>query len=351
MAAVNPSLSSGSVRFLTGPLAGKTFYLSKPITTIGRDATNDIVVKGDQRVSRAHARIVWNNGTWAIEKLAPQNTVTVNQQQVQQSPISNNTTIGLGEDTTFLFLVRADVSDSVPIPAQPQPVQPLYTLPPQGSAPYPGVPPPQSPYPQPPSSPFGAGTGPQSTAGLPHMRTAGLVSGRPDETQIASPTAVGLPSLEVSSNIHGTRQAYPLTKEVINIGRDANNDIAIRDGSIVSGQHLQIIRENSQFVLIHPHPDRPRTLNGLLYQGRKIRGDEPFRKVLIRGDIFRIGDENGTLITFTFNDGTGTQQETLVPLKQTCLRWQRTQAIRRKQLHPCRRPQPQKDWQQQRHAA
>ncbi len=325
MAAVNPSPSSGSVRFLTGPLAGKTFYLSKPITTIGRDATNDIVVKGDQRVSRAHARIVWNNGTWAIEKLAPQNTVTVNQQQVQQAPISDNTTIGLGEDTTFLFLVRADISGPIPAPVQPQPVQPLYTLPPQAQAPYPGAPPPQasypsapppqSPYPQPPSSPLGAGTGPQSTAGLPHMRTAGLVSGRPDETQIASPTAVGLPSLEVSSNIHGTRQAYPLTKEVINIGRDANNDICIRDSSIVSGQHLQIIRENNQFVLIHPHPDRPRTLNGLLYQGRKIRGDEPFRKVLNRGDIFRIGDENGTLITLTFNDGTGTQQETLVPLK------------------------------------
>src|SRR6266581_8614328 len=137
---MNSSPSSGSVRFLTGPLTGKTFYLNKPITTIGRDATNDIVVKGDQRVSRSHARIVWNNGSWIIEKLAPQNSVTVNQQQVQQAPISDNTTIGLGEETTFLFLVRADISGSIPTPVQP--MKPVYTLPAQG--PYPGAPPPQS---------------------------------------------------------------------------------------------------------------------------------------------------------------------------------------------------------------
>lgn len=114
-----------------------------------------------------------------------------------------------------------------------------------------------------------------------------------DETQIA----YNLPSIKVSSNIHNTRQSYPLTKEVMNIGRDASNDIPIEDGNIVSSLHLQIIRQNGQFALIHPHPDRPRTLNGLLYQGRAIHGDEPFRKTLTNGDIFRIGDENGTLFS------------------------------------------------------
>src|SRR2546429_3527050 len=146
------------------------------------------------------------------------------------------------------------------------------------------------------------------------MRTTGL-NARPDETQIASPTSIGLPSLEVSSNIHGSRQSFPLVKDVINIGRDTKNDIVIREGSIISGQHLQIQRQGNQFVLIHPHPDRQGTVNGLLYQGRKIRGDEPFRKTLNRGDIFRIGDENGTLITLVFNDGTGTQQEILAPVR------------------------------------
>src|SRR5207245_2457152 len=83
--AVSNSPDTGSIKFLTGPLAGKTFQINKPITTIGRDATNDIVVKGDQKVSRSHARLIWHNGTWSIEKLALQNIVTVNQQQVQQT--------------------------------------------------------------------------------------------------------------------------------------------------------------------------------------------------------------------------------------------------------------------------
>lgn len=145
------------------------------------------------------------------------------------------------------------------------------------------------------------------------MHTSGL-GGRPDETQIASPLSIGIPTLEVSSNIHGAKQTYPLTRDVISIGRDTSNDISIRDGGIVSNQHIQIIKQGNQFVLIHPHPDKPRTLNGLLYQGRKIRGDESFRKTLAPGDIFRIGDENGTLITLTFNDGSGTQQQMLAPV-------------------------------------
>src|SRR5207248_3597682 len=42
---------------------------------------------------------------------------------------------------------------------------------------------------------------------------------------------------------------------------------------------------------------------------RHIPGNQPFRKVLTRGDIFRIGDEHGTLVTLTFNDGSGAVQE------------------------------------------
>ena len=241
-----------SIRFLSGPLAEQSFPIRKPIVTIGRGENNDIVVRSDQKVSRIHARLQWDGASWSVEKLAPQNTLSVNQQQVEQAAIGNNTTIGLSSDTTFLFLVEPGI------------VEPRFIA----------------------DSP-----------------------GSPDETQVA----YDLPSIEVSSNIHGTRQSYLLTKEVMNIGRDASNDIPIEDGGIVSSQHLQIIRQNGQFVLIHPHPDRPRTLNGLLYQGHAIRGDEPFRKTLARGDLFRIGDENGTLVTLTYTDGTGTQQEALLP--------------------------------------
>src|SRR2546421_7382667 len=95
-----------SIRYLSGPLAGQTFPIRQPSVTIGRGGTNDIVVAWDQKVSRTHARLVWQNGSWSIEKLTLQNTLTVNEQEVEQATITNNTTIRLGEDTSFLFLVE-----------------------------------------------------------------------------------------------------------------------------------------------------------------------------------------------------------------------------------------------------
>lgn len=138
----------------------------------------------------------------------------------------------------------------------------------------------------------------------------------PDQTQIASITSLGLPSLVISSNALGDKRPFILDKPIINIGRDATNDIIIND-RIVSGLHLRLIRRGNSFVLVHPNPDNPRqaTVNGLLYQGRKIRGDEQFSKPLVNGDVFRIGDENGTLITLTYSDGSGAAQDMLAPVK------------------------------------
>ena len=128
------------------------------------------------------------------------------------------------------------------------------------------------------------------------------------ETAIALFPVLDIPTLEVTDNTTGLQNIYPLTNEIINIGRDASNDIAIND-PMISKQHLQIVRENNQWVLIHPHPARQQTLNGLIYLGRTIQGDESFRKVLERGDVFRIGNVHGTLVTLTYNDGSGAPQE------------------------------------------
>ena len=140
------------------------------------------------------------------------------------------------------------------------------------------------------------------------------LSANPDQTQIARLPAIGIPSLEISSNTSNDKHAHALDKSVINIGRNVTNDIVITD-QFVSGLHLQIIRQGNSFVLIHPHPERKHTLNGLLYQGRKIRGDEHFRKVLARGDIFRIGSEGGSLVTLAYDDGSGEQYDELPPMR------------------------------------
>ena len=294
----NAPADSISIKFLSGPLAGQSVRVQKTTITLGRSAENDIAVRSDQKVSRTHARLYWNGSSWRIEKLAQSNTLTVNKQQVQEAAISNNTVIGLGGETTFLFLIEPGVIE----PASPR--QPAsFTVPQPSSSP--------PPLQMASSSPSQNQSTPLPVA-QPQQQSAKQSSGpiaRVGETQVA----FDLPSIEVSSNIHGARQSYLLVKDVINIGREANNDIAIKEGGIVSAQHLQIIRQDGQFVLIHPHPNRPRTLNGLLYQGQAIRGNEPFRKVLTNGDIFRIGDENGTLVTLVYNDGSGAQQEMLLP--------------------------------------
>lgn len=306
----------GSIQFVTGPLAGQTIPITRPITTIGRRETNDIVIENDPKVSRTHARLIWNNGNWMVEKLAAENTMTVNGQPAQQAAVYDKTRIGLGEDTSFVFYAYVGLPTvaSAPSSSHPQSFGPA--APPRETQPaFPPTPGQQQPFPpsvsqsrqsQPIAPPFQYNQPPVSMSNL------GGVS--PDGTVIAPQSATDGPSIEISSNTYSGRQTYPLKKDVINLGRDASNDIIVND-RIVSGFHLQIVRRGSQFELIHPHPHRPQTLNGLLYQGRKIRGDEPFRKILTRGDIFRIGDENGTLITLTFNDGSGQVEETVAPMQ------------------------------------
>src|SRR2546421_4858639 len=290
-----PALSS--IKFLTGPLAGSVFQIHKPATTIGRDPGNDIVILDDRKVSRFHARLLWQNDSWSIERHPKASIITVNSQNIaQQAALFDNTIIGLGEDTTFLFLLTDDQQESAlfddidtqTLSHRPPPVKPpLYPPPPPTPTPY---------YPPPSMRRF---TGPIS---------------RPDATQITPLSTLGIPSLELSSNNSNEKQTFALDKQVINIGRDNTNDIVINDQT-VSGLHVQIVRQGNALILVHPHPDRKKTVNGLFYQGRKIRGNELFRQTLTHGDIFRIGDENGSFVTLTYNDGSGLQQEALPPVK------------------------------------
>ncbi|HZR42825.1 MAG TPA: FHA domain-containing protein [Ktedonobacteraceae bacterium] len=307
-----------SIKFLSGPLEGKTFSIKKSTITIGRDLTNDIVVRNDPKVSRMHARLLYKDGEWGIERLSQSSFVSINQQKVQQAQIEHNSIIRLGEDSSFVFLMSTAEQDLQSPVEQTlaEAGQTVLRAPKQ-------VPSPQSevqPVPEHEGLPLNAAqTLPPShkhdhpvSSAQEEGVTAQLsgLEGRPDATQIASLSTIGLPSIEVTSYSHSEKKTHVLAKPVINIGRDATNDIIIND-RIVSGLHLRIVRQGNAFVLIHPHPDRPKTLNGLLYQGRKIRGDEQFSKTLTKGDIFRIGDEDGTLVTLTYNDGTGTEQETL----------------------------------------
>lgn len=308
MNVVNRSPGLSSIRFLTGPLAGSTFQISKPVTTIGREPTNDITIS-DPSVSRQHARLLNNGGQWSIEKLAPQNVVTVNQRDVQQATISDRDTVSLGSGTTFIFLTSASQSPadqqfSASYSDQPTPLQASQSIQATPSA--------SSFVGQPPQAQYSS-TEPVAPQLSPSRERTPTDPYSPVGTA-NNLVASGIPSLEISSNIHSNKQTYPMTKQVMNIGRDPSNDIVINE-LVISAFHARVIREGNQLVFVHPHPARGKTLNGILYQGHHIRGDQSFRKALARGDILRIGDEHGTLVTLTYNDGSGAVQDVVPEMR------------------------------------
>ncbi|MEO8970199.1 MAG: FHA domain-containing protein, partial [Ktedonobacteraceae bacterium] len=287
---VQKSQRLASITFLKGPQAGKIFHIQKAVTIIGRDKSNDIVLT-DLKVSRQHARLVWNNDTWSIERLSQISTVSVNRHIVEQNAaIQHNSTVELGEDSSFLFLLPSD-DEQPQLPAvhsvQGMPTEPAILL-----------------------EQFTTLQMPEGHHGASLDKRPSAEHWHPTGTEIASYSILGIPTLEVTDNTTGASQKYALAQKVIAIGRDASNDIVIDDAT-VSDFHLQIVRENNQWVLIHPHADRQHTQHGLLYQGRKIRGDKSFRKTLMSGDVFRIGDEHGTLFTLAYQDGRSTPAEAL----------------------------------------
>ena len=289
---------SAAITFLSGPLQGQTFAIERPITRIGRDVANDIVIKDDLKVSRMHARLLLDDDGWRVENASRSSFIRVDGARAQQAPLADGAVVYLGDDTSFAFHAPtsedlSDVDDMANLSDASQ-----------SATAY---------QPAPHATPVTPATPAPSAARKP------LVAIEPpaDATQVASPSLIGLPRLEITSNTSGARQTHLLTSAVTDIGRDASNDIVI-DERIVSGQHLRIVRQGGAFTLIHPHPERRQTLNGLLYQGRKIRGDESFSKTLVSGDFFRIGDENGTFVTLTYSDGLDTAQPaapTMRPVK------------------------------------
>ena len=251
-----------AIQFTSGPLAWNVLPIRKTSIELGRDDQNDIAIL-DSTVSRHHARIRFSESrsTWIIECISLTSMITVDQQPIQRGILQHESVVVLGRDCSFIFLL-------------PPPLQKLSST--------------------------------ELAAPLPASSELHPSHNTPDDVSLLSTIIVrNVPSLIISSNIHSNQQVYALKKgiQAFTIGRDPSSDIVI-DERVVSSLHAQIIRESGNLVLIHPHPTREKTTNGLLYQGRHIHGNEHFRKILVSGDVFSIGHEHGTLITLTYNEGT-----------------------------------------------
>jgi hypothetical protein len=80
---------------------GKTYVIDRPITHLGRKTTNDIVIN-DQRVSRYHAEIRYEQGEFIIYDLGSMNHVVINGAPQQRAVLRNGDVVTLGS-YSFVF--------------------------------------------------------------------------------------------------------------------------------------------------------------------------------------------------------------------------------------------------------
>ena len=102
----------------TGPSPGMIFDLTKDVTVLGRDVTNDIVL-GDAEVSRQHSRLTRTPGGYVLEDLGSTNGTFVNGERLLAPRVlSAGDLMGLSEKVTLSFdVVTPEAAATVMGPA------------------------------------------------------------------------------------------------------------------------------------------------------------------------------------------------------------------------------------------
>jgi pSer/pThr/pTyr-binding forkhead associated (FHA) protein len=98
------------LKALTGGLKGTVFRLSSDEILIGRDPTNHISIPDDGKISRRHARLILNKGSYYIQNLAAKNFIKVNNEKVPQAELKNNYILSIGEQTFKFISVSKDLA-------------------------------------------------------------------------------------------------------------------------------------------------------------------------------------------------------------------------------------------------
>jgi len=130
----------------TGPNPGLVFDLTKEVTLLGRDVTNDIVL-GDPEVSRQHARLTRTPAGYILEDLGSTNGSFVNGERlVTARALAAGNLLGFGENVTVTFdsltpEAAATVMAQAARPAAPPPRPQVSATPPPPPPPTPaGIP-------------------------------------------------------------------------------------------------------------------------------------------------------------------------------------------------------------------
>jgi len=119
----------------SGPNPGTVFDLTKEVTMLGRDVTNDVPL-GDAEISRQHARLTRTPGGMVLEDLGSTNGSFVNGDRLTSPRVlRGGDLIGLGENVTLTFEATApEAAATVMGPAR--------GTPPPRPSPRPAAPPP-----------------------------------------------------------------------------------------------------------------------------------------------------------------------------------------------------------------
>ncbi|MBI5584205.1 MAG: FHA domain-containing protein, partial [Deltaproteobacteria bacterium] len=96
-----PALAPPSLELIRGQANKKEILLGKDKVRIGRAGSNDLILQ-DNKVSRSHAEILFQDGNYWVQDLDSTNGVLVDDQRVQTVVLKPGNRIILG-DTELLF--------------------------------------------------------------------------------------------------------------------------------------------------------------------------------------------------------------------------------------------------------
>ena len=127
-----------------GPQLNQSYDISQEVTTLGRDAANDIVMN-DRETSRHHLRLLRADDGLTAEDLGSTNGTFVNGKRVSGiTPLQDGDLIGLGETVTLALEIRP-TSQPAPPPADDELAETPLPSAPAESAYAPPIQPPQEP--------------------------------------------------------------------------------------------------------------------------------------------------------------------------------------------------------------
>lgn len=222
---------------LSGDQAGREYALLKNVTSLGRSASNDIVI-ADPKASRRHLQIVLENGQYLAVDAGSANGFYVNEQQVQRAQLFNGDIITIGL-VRMAFQWAGGPTRSVTATGTRIPVQ----------------------QPQP-GSPFGI------------------------------PSTIDESALE---------RIDLRNREITSLGREHTGNEVVLDNPQVSRRHLQIANQNGSFVVTDLRSTNGTFVNGQRISSTTLNDGDivnigPYRFMFSHGYLNRSQDDDSVRV-------------------------------------------------------